>query len=68
MNTLPEIPEEAKSKFNTKKEKSAMNVVAAQEVQTDRVDESDMKLRERITVNLQNPYQEGEPLTSNTVE
>ena len=45
-----------------------MNVVAAQEVQTDRVDESDMKLRERITIDLKNPYQEGEPLTSGTVE
>ena len=48
MKTLPVIPEV------TKKEKSAMNVnAAAREVQTEnRVDESEMKLQERIQVNL----------------
>ena len=48
-----------------------MNVVATQEdqeIQTDRADETDMKIRERITVDLKNPYQEGQPLTSGTVE
>ena len=37
-----------------------MNVTTAQEVQTDRVDEVEMKLRERIDLDLENPYQKGE--------
>ena len=57
MKTLPEIPEEVKI---TKKEKTTMNVTTAQEVQTDRVDEVEMKLRERIDLDLENPYQKGE--------